>query len=415
MNELSGTVPVGRFQGILLCLGVACALLCQPARALTDISPYATVSVEHNSNVFARPEDEPAFAANGETALGDRILRYLAGVNADFAWSLDRLRLNAEGTKFDYDRFSLLDHEEGKFGGIFDWRLGPVVDGSLDYSQARTMTALADTLSTELELQTDKQASATVRILLTPRWRLDLQPRWHELDTPLQLFPDFGLHETSAAGSINYLGIRKLTAGLRVEYADGSYHGIVAATRYHQTTEQLTADYAVTGLSSFNGSVGYTQRNSSLINPNDVGAEGGAGGVVGKTSALTGELGFRRQLSVKTKLNLRIFRNVDSYVAGANSEIGTGGDIGVSWDPDVKFSFSLHYRQEQDVIQGDLATANFVNRTDRLHSTEFFVKYYATKWLTLRPYASRESRSSNFHEANYTATLVGVDLTARWQ
>jgi hypothetical protein len=43
------------------------------------------------------------------------------------------------------------------------------------------------------------------------------------------------------------------------------------------------------------------------------------------------------------------------------------------------------------------------------------VKYYARKWLTLRPYVTRNQRSSNFKDANFTATLVGVDLTARLQ
>ena len=40
------------------------------ASALTDLSPYATVGVEHNSNVFARPAGEPPFADTGNTQLG---------------------------------------------------------------------------------------------------------------------------------------------------------------------------------------------------------------------------------------------------------------------------------------------------------------------------------------------------------
>jgi hypothetical protein len=397
-----------------LCAGIL--LLAPRAWALTDFTPYATVGFEHNSNVFARPGGEPPFPATGNTRLGDTIERYLLGVETWFAWDRNRLTLDAQGQRFQYNSFGQLSHYEHKLDGKFDWHLSALVDGSLEYEDQRQMQSLADTLSDQLEIQHDRTATATVRLHATPSWRIDLQPKWHELDSPLPLYPQFGLREKAAAVSLNYLGINKLTAGLRVEYTDGAYHQIVAATKYHQTTAELTADYAVTGLSSFDGQLGYTRRSNALLNPAEAPTgSAGLGGVVGDTSALTGTLGFRRRLSVKTAVDLSLFREVDSYVAGANSEIGTGGDAGITWDPDVKFSFRLHYRLSDQSIQGQLAIANFANRSDRSQLVEFYVKYYARKWLTLRPYVTRNQRSSNFRDANFTATLVGVDLTARLQ
>jgi hypothetical protein len=384
------------------------------ASALTDFSPYATAAVEHNSNVFARPNNEPPFPSSGNTQLGDTFERYVAGLDAWFAWSRNKLSLEASGERFEYARFDALNHYEHKLDGKFDWHLGPVLDGAFEYADSRQMQALADTLSDQLELQNDRSASATVRTLVTPRWRVDVVPKWHELDSPLPQYPQFGLREKGAAGSLNYLGINKLTAGVRVEYTDGSYHQIVAATKYHQTTTQLTADYAVTGLSSFTGQLGYTTRSNSLVDPAEAPTgSAGLGGVVGDTSALTGLLGFRRQLSVKTSVSLSVFREVDSYVAGANSELGTGGDATVTWDPDVKFSVAAHYRQVTQSIKGQLAIADFLNRTDHTHLVELYVKYHIRQWLTLRPYVSRDQRSSNFQQADYTSVRVGVDLTAR--
>jgi hypothetical protein len=391
-------------------------LLAPSAWALSDFTPYATAGFEHNSNVFARPDGEPPFPATGNTRLGDTIQRYLLGVETWLAWDRNRLSLDAQGQRFQYNNFDELSHYEHKLIGKFDWHLTSVVDGSLDYEQLRQMQSLADTLADQLEVQNDRSATATVRLHATPRWRIDLQPKWHELDSPLPQYPQFGLREQGGAASLNYLGINKLTAGLRVEYTDGAYHQIIAATKYRQTTGQLTADYAVTGLSSFSGQLGYTRRSNSLINPAEAPTgSAGIGGVVGNTSAVTGTLGFRRQLSVKTTVNLSVFREVANYVAGANSEIGTGGDAGITWDPDVKFSVSLHYRQATQSIQGPLVIANFANRSDHTHLVEFYVKYSVRRWLTLRPYVTRDQRSSNFRDANYTATLLGVDLTARLQ
>jgi hypothetical protein len=384
------------------------------ASALTDFSPYASAAVEHNSNVFARPAGEPPFAATGNTELGDTLEHYLVGLDTWFAWERDKLSLSATGSRFEYNRFDELSHYEHRLDGRFDWHLGSLFDGTFEYVDLRRMQSLADTFSDQLELQNDRSATATVRFLVSPRWRLDLTPKWHELDSPLPQYPEFGLREKGAAGTLNYLGIRKLTAGVSVEYTDGSYHQIVAATKYHQTTAQLTADYAVTGLSSFNGQLGYTTRSNSLIDPADTAdASAGLGGVVGKTSAVTGMLGFHRQLSVKTSLRLNVFREVDSYVAGANSEIATGGDANITWDPDVKFSLAAHYRQTTQSIKGTLAIANFLNRTDHSRLSEFYVKYHIRQWLTLRPYVSRDQRTSNFDQANFTALVIGVDLTAQ--
>jgi hypothetical protein len=418
LNNLDqfGNSPRPR-RGAWVTLAAACVLAGSPgARALTDFSPYATAGVQHNSNVFARSADDPPFAQNGNTELGDTIYNYLGGADLDIAWERDHLKLNAEAEHFNYDRFSELDHTEYKGSADFDWHLGPVVDGSLVYKQTRIMSPLQDTLSDQLEMQTERTGTATVRVLITPQWRFDIAPSWHELQAPLPQYPEFGLRETGGAASLNYLGINKLTAGLRVEYTDGSYTHILDATNYHQTSEELTATYALTGLSSFDGQLGLTQRDSSLVNPADALTLAGAeGGFVGRTTAFTGSLGLTRQLSVKTSVNVRVFREVSSYTAGANSEIGTGGEAGVTWSPDVKFTFNLHYRQETQSIQGALVNDNdVVNRVDHLRAIDFFVKYHFTDWLTLRPYVSRDSRSSNVEDVSYNATLVGVDLTARW-
>jgi hypothetical protein len=393
---------------------LALAAAAPSAWALTDFSPFATVGVEHNSNVFARSAGDPPFAANGNTQLGDTIYDYLGGADLDIAWERDRLRVNAQAEHFNFDRFSELNHTEYKGGLDFDWHLGPVLDGSFVYKQAHTMSPLQDTLADTLEIQTERTGTATFRILITPQFRFDLAPTWHQLDAPLPGFPDFSLRETGGAASLNYLGINKLTAGFKVEYTDGDYGHITGATSYHETTEGLTATYALTGLSSFDGQIGYSQRDASLINPADAAAVGGAANFDGRTNAFTGSIGLTRQLSVKTSINGRFFREVSSYTAGANNVIGTGGEAGATWSPDVKFTVNLDYRQETQSIQGALVNdPGAVNRVDHLKTVAFYVKYHIAEWLTLRPFVNYDSRSSNTADVSFNATTIGADLTAK--
>jgi hypothetical protein len=393
-------------------LGTVVGLLCPaPApQAAVKFSPLATVSVSHNSNVFARPADEPPFAGTGNTELGDTIARYLARATAEFDWGLNRLSVNGQAEHFQYNRFSQLNHNETKFGGAFDWHLGGAIDGTLEYSQRRAMASLADTFAEQLEIQTDKVFTGTFRFLVTPRWRIDLQPTWHEFDSPLPQYPDFGDKESGLAASLNYLGIQKLTAGLRLQYLDGRYHGIIAATKYHEVTAQLTANYAISGFSSFDGQLGYTKRQNSFVNSDD--AIQNPNNLQGNTTGLTGSLGFRRTLSVKTSVGARVFREIASYVAGANSEISTGGEADLKWEPDVKFTVVLRYRMATQAIEGEVAISQFAGRTDHIKDAEIDLEYHAAKWLTLRPYFLRDTRNSNFHDANFNSSVVGLDLTA---
>ncbi len=406
----------GRRSGFVgpLALAAACSLTISRALAAVDFNPFATLDVAHNSNVFARPADDPPFADTGNRRLGDTIAQYLAGATADFAWQAQKLSLTAQGSRFQFDRFDQLNHYESKWGGNFDWRAATMVDGNLSYSQNRAMGPLADTLSEQLEIQTERLGSGTVRVLITPRWRFDLKSLWHELESPLPSYPEFGFKEARASGTLNYVGIDKLTAGLRGEYLDGAFHHIVGATSYRQSTAELVASYAVTDFSSFDAEAGYTRRRSTLVNPDDALLPGlSAAGLAGTDTTFTGSLGFRRQLSVKTNVGLRVFREIDSYVAGANSEVGTGGEANVKWEPDVKLALTARYRFTRQQIQGAVAISDFAARSDTARHAEIGLEYHARRWLTFRPYALYDERTSNFHDANFSATVVGIDFTAQ--
>lgn len=392
------------------------------ARCATTVSPFASVAIEHNSNVFMRPADSPPFASSGITALGDTIKDYEVGVDAKFSSGNQILTLNGSAERQNYNRFSFLNHYEYDFGGELVWRLGHVLSGNLSYRQRRYAALFTDTLSTALLVDTERTGIATVRILVSPKWRIDLTPEVHQLDMPLTGYPDFRLRETLGSLGIDYLGFGRLTAGLRFDYDHGRYAGIVAATRYDQKDAVLTASYKVGGFSTFNANVGYTQRDTEP-NPDFAlqGTAAAAGnfaayqGLVGSTSSVTGELAYQRQLTGKTSAGLSLFRRIASYIAGANPEIQTGATITASWKPDVKFTLRADYSYMRDQIQGGLVVASAFNRTDRTQVGNFEVRYAALSWLSIRPYINWQRATSSFRLGNYTATIVGIRVAARPQ
>lgn len=404
-------------------LGAAILIGCggaHPARAVPFISPFATAGIERDSNVFMRPTNTPLFVANGITTLADTIETYEGGLDSEFDWGRDTLTLDGDALQENYDRFSFLDHYEYRLAGDLDWHLGPVVETELVYNQSRFMAPFTETLALGLFVDTQRVASAMVRVLVTPKWRVDLTPGLDQIDTPLPGFPDFRRSERTGTAGLDYLGFGRLTAGLQLEYIQGHYSGIVRATRYTQRDADVTASYQLSGLSELDASVGYTRRGTEA-NPTDSlpatpansGYFGGFAGAVGTVSGVNGTLDYKRQITGKTSGTLSLYRHVQSYTGSPNPEISTGGAIGAEWVADAKITVDLDYSLAQNQIQGGLVAANFVNRTDRVQHAAFDVRYLAISWLTIRPYVNWEHSSSSFTLGNYSATIVGIDVTGR--
>ena len=393
---------------------LSAAMLYAPAAAWasTDFQPYAAVDVVDDSNVFGRPAGSPPLAAQGISNYGDLMEVVTAGAKTVVGWSQEQWTLGLEGSHDNYDRFTLLDHNEYKLGTALDWRADQVLSGTLSYDQTHVMAPLIDTFATQLLMNTDKLGQAAFRVLFAPEWRLDLTPRYHELDSPLPGYPDFALDEGAGEAALNFLGISRLSAGLRYEYAEGEFHDIIDATRYHQGTQGITVDYQVTGLSAFTLQAGYTSRDSFLAGPTTASSAAAAelAGVAGRTSGVTGSIGYRREISAKTHIRLDLDRAVQSFVAGANSDVVTGGTAEIDWDPDAMFTVQMRYAAEQDSIRGPLLLEDITGRSDHLQTTSLDIIYHFKRQLDIHPYVSYARRSSTYYLANYSATTIGIEI-----
>ncbi len=394
----------------------------ESARGAVTFAPFATGGVQYDSNLFMLPSFFPGFARRGITNLSDSVADYSAGFTSVVDFGAQRLSLDGTGTGFAYDRFSYLDHYEYNFGGELDWQLGPVVSGDVAYRQTRVMAPFMDTLSLDLFLDTERTAKATVSVLMSPKWRLSLTPEFHQLITPLPGFVDFKLQENIGTAALDYLGFGKLTAGVLFDYDRGRYSDIVAATRYNQRDADATASYHVDKLSTFSATAGYTIRDTQ---PNAVDAvlpaAAGAGvfaqyaGAIGTTAAVTGSLSYQRQLTGKTSASVSLLRAVESYLAGANPVIATGGEVKVTWKPDVKFTVDADYSLTRDQVQGGLVIANIIGEDERTQVADLSVRYAVLSWLSIRPYFTWSRATSTFSLGNYSQTIVGVEVSGKPQ
>jgi hypothetical protein len=371
------------------------------AYAQTTFLPYASTQYEHNNNVFYLPNSAAALANNGDPTLGDSSLRTVAGADINFLWDRQRFFSTLEGRYIDYDHFGYLSHNEYLAKAGLDWKLLSAFDGTFLGSIERVMAAFAqrDT-QTQLAVNLDRHAIGRFNFRITPDWRLETSVDYHDLDSPIQDFPTYGLTETTGHAALKYMGFSDLTYGFTAEYINGKYRNAPVPGSYNQTNLDLTMAYTASGLSSFNGAIGYTKRDQ--------------GQNQGSVSALSGELGYLRRLSGKTSLHLDLTRAVNSYIGAGGSELDTTALAQLTFQPTYKTGMSLSYQYIWSKFLGQtIPGSDVLGRKDRTPGVTFKVNYQALRWLLIQPYVNYQRRDSNEQGFNFSSTIIGIQILAK--
>jgi hypothetical protein len=386
-------------------------LLLTPAAAFAQLALTAAADAqyEYNSNVF---DLQRGFATPlGNTSYSDSLFAYGGKLDATYLVSQQQFHLLVAGTEYHYDRFTLLNHGEYTVDGSWNLRFGNLLDGLIEVDRNQTMVSLFNLVNNEqLALQTEQRETAKFGVAVTPDWRAEVGAYTRHVDLPLQGAPNLSLTESSGQAGIKYVGTAGLTGGLEAGYLRGDYTGITAAVStaqedisptYHQYNVDLTATDVVSGLSTFVGEIGYSRRSAQ--------ADGAATGS-NSVSGVTGLLDYRRALTGKTTLDASLSRVINAYITGAGSEIDTIAAVNAVWQATVKTGVILGYNFTYRDLP-DLGTPPGTNLTERQNAVTLTVDYEPTPWLSLKPYANYQVRSStNLPGGDFNATMFGVKL-----
>lgn len=393
---------------IAACPGVALAQLDfpQPTVVQTHFTPYADAAYEENSNLFVLSDSVPEVVGRDGPTKSDTVFRSRAGFDAAYNFGLQEVFAIAEGRRFIYDHFSDLDHDEYLLHGGLKWKIASLLDGLIDYSRERSMVSFlqyneTQFSSTQLFIQVQSIATASINLQMTPEWRLESLGKVNDLDSPRPGFSSLALREDSIHEGLRYVGFANLSAGLDGEYLDGHFTGgeFVLTPRYHQSTVEFAADYVLSGLSIFHGAVGYTDRNQEQA---------------GTVSGLTGLLSYERNLTGKTSLTVKLSRAINSYVTYADSEIDTAAEVDATWNATTKIKVEAGYQWlHSSFAASDVAGVVTAARVDRMQTPVLSIKYQPIDVLMLRAYAQYQTRVSTIDLFTFNGMLYGVELEAR--
>lgn len=378
-----------------------------PSAALASerLIPYFSTEAEYNSNVFALPNSTAAFNQNGDRTLDDTVVRTIGGIEAAVPLGQQKLRAIAEGRHVDFSHFGRLDHNEYLFSGGLDWRLTQALDGALDYRQEQRMASFADRNTTDLTLENERVGSGSLRLSITPEWRLETGFRSRELSSPLPEFPKLKLNENSVTAGINYLGNGKLTTGVYTEYLSGQFEGLPDASGFSETTIGVRSNYAVSEISLLGAQLGYTRRQDELQNGNKPAIQSG----------ITGALSYRREITAKTSGSVQIFRRVRSDIRGAGSVGEVGLSTNLKWQGTPKTSLEISYEFTQSKFQSTTTTSSTPGQQETNQLLSLKINYQMLPWLAVRPYAGYQERDSASSINNFQTSIVGIGLHFRFR
>ena len=388
---------------------LAFALVLTPAAAFADshLTPYAIEAIAHNSNVFDLPANGtiPIPPGSSTPTLADTTYRSSLGLDAAYQWGQQKFFGIGEVRRVDYRNFTTLNHNESLLSGGLDWKLGHLFDGVISYSHERRMVQFKDLQdATTLYIETANVASASANIHVTPEWQVQNLATDQRLDSPRPGAPQLSLHEVSIKEGLRYGGFANLSAGFDLEYVNGKFRNdpLALTPNFHQFSELLAASYRVAAHTKFNSTLGYTRRSNQ-----------NAAGNSADVSAVTGSLEYLRNLTGKTSLEVKLERDVNSYVTTAGSEVDTSGGFAVNWLATPKIAVRAGYKWTQSKYPPIAAPGGVPGRDDHFQTANLEATYQVFHWISIRAYANHQSRNSNLGNFVFNATVYGVEFQAR--
>ena len=386
-------------------LGVAMLLNAALAHAESNITPHALVSYEQDSNLLLVPENALQLDASGEPRLQDSFEDYSGGIDADYLWRDNRLYLTTNVSRFEYQHFTQLNHNEFAATTGLDWTATHKLKGNIGGQYDRHQLSFVDinTSSSSPQnlsyIETAQMAKTSATYDMNSHWHIDAGGSYSTAKLPDAGAQSYDMSQSEGNVGVKFTGSAKLTTGINIDRQNGHYNN---STRpgYTQTLYQYTIDYKLGARTSVNGGIGYNKR---VQTGTDL------------PTNITGSFSFNQQLTAKTSYYIQFRRTQDTYNTAFGSQLTTAGIIGVNWQATQKISLAGNYEQDKAQVTGDISGTTNTRRDDKLKAANVSLKYTALRWLTISPYYRYQKRDSDLTAFNFRNNTYGISFEARFQ
>jgi len=355
----------------------------------------------------ARREDNALRTETAEQA--DTIMRVGAGIRHEArVVGRQRVRLDARGDYYKYDRFSGLDHFAYALAGNWLWELGNQLSGTVLVGHDRRQADIGETRVERLDFVKTTRAAATAGYLVTPALRVR-----------------GGLAATRSDRSrVRETETRALSTTLGADYV--SPLGNAVGVEFRSTQGEAPFSELVTGLGAVSND--YQERELSLVATYALGTQLRTGLRLGRTSreydqipgrdfdGTTGRASIDWLPGNKTILGFEAYREPRSIIdVAASHALVKGAAFGPRWAVTNKVVLSARLVRERRSYEGDPAlTAGATLRDEVAHLWRFALGWEPQRFWQVGLALERGERESNLADRDYQYTAVMGNLAYSW-
>ncbi len=365
--------------------------------------PQAYIDYEYSTNIFGVPAGDPVLVQQGDLQRADTIGTYQIALGVNGNWGRQKLTALFDGRDIHYSHYSRLNHKEYLGHVDFTWALGDLFEGNFDVRRDKRQALFMNRESTALEVDTTQDETANVNFKVTNNFRLEAGVVMHKSKTPLQGFEDSEVDENTERVALRRLGTGNLSYGLEVSRLNGEFKESVNPSKYNQNNALFVFGYGTQGaVSILNGSIGYSKR---TYDGSDL-----------TTSGVTGTIGLTRQVSAKTSIKMEVKRQINIFVVGGGTETDSSASVGAAWAATGLITVNGEVSYTHASFGQQSSTDTFDNgRVDSYGNVNLALNYQVLRWLAIRPYGRYNSRSSNRINFSFNGTIVGIELSGKFE
>ncbi len=364
------------------------------------IDVWAHAGVMHDSNVLRTQTDERS----------DNIARFGGGMTIDQRVAgRQRVRLDARGDYYKYDKSTTLDHWAYALLGDWLWEIGNNLSGELLAGYDRRQVDMGETLTERLDLVTTKRAAATAAYLISPRFRI--RGALEGSDTDREQNRTTNVRSTGVRVGTDYVSPLGNTIGL--EYRDTKgvapdaefvpQLGRFVDNDYRERELSLVSTYALGATLRSSIRLGHTKRDYT-----DVPERG--------FNDNTGVVTVDWLPGSKTVLRFEAYRIPRSVAdVSASHELQKGAAFGPRWAMTSKTVLSARLLHERRTFSGDPGVIAGATKRDEIYRLARFAFGWEPQhfWQAGVAFDVGE-RESNIDGRDYQYTAVMANLAYVW-
>jgi exopolysaccharide biosynthesis operon protein EpsL len=350
-------------------------------------------------------------AVLGSSQRSDTVTRLGLGVRYDQrVIGRQRVRLEARGDQYWYDRYSTFDNFAYGLLGQWDWELGNQLSGTLGYQRRRVLVDLAEVQGLTKDTITEDRYYGTGAYSFMPNWRVRGGLNRSQLHRNNDAVSG---HTSSATGGIDYFTPLGNSLGVEATRATGDFSApqvasdvgniplpVAVSNQFRQDEVAVVGNFTFGPQWRVGARVGQTRREHTILGVRDF-------------KGTTGRATLDWIPGTKTILSFAAYKEARPIVdLAASYAVVRGVQFGPSWAATAKLVFNARLISERRSYAGDPAVPllGLPQRDETLKGVRFGVGWEPIRHTEISLGLDHGTRSSNilFRDYSYTAIMANL-------